>query len=81
MKKFPVEEKRTLKQYLLAFFVLFLVFISFVSVLIVVPYLFVQGWNLIFKPIDYSFAFVILFWIVFIFLVWTVKLISYFFRY
>ncbi|NPA53814.1 MAG: hypothetical protein GXO21_04025 [Aquificae bacterium] len=81
MKKFPVEEKRTLKQYLLAFFVLFLVFISFVSVLIVVPYLFVQGWNLIFSSLEYNIGFIIVFWLVFIFLAWTIKLLGYYFKY
>lgn len=77
-KKFPVKKEKTLKQYLLAFFVLLLLFISFIVVLISVPYMFFYILKIFDLNIDYSFQTVLIFWLSVTISLWIIKITSIF---
>ncbi len=75
-KKFPVENKKTPSQYILAFFVLLLVGIAFVATLIAIPYLFYLLIVIFFKTFQFGVIFVIVFWLVVLLILWTGKLLQ-----
>ncbi|SNZ02517.1 hypothetical protein SAMN06265182_0140 [Persephonella hydrogeniphila] len=75
-KNFPVSKKRTPIQYVLGFLVLILVAVSFLVVLIAVPYLFYLLLMIFFKTLQFGVIFVVLFWLIIVIFLWIGKLIE-----
>jgi len=75
-KRFPVNKKRTPLQYILGIFVLLVVAVSFLVILIAVPYLFYLFLMIFFKTLEFGIIFVALFWLTVVIMLWLGKLIE-----
>jgi len=76
MDKFPVEKKKTLSQYLLAFFILFLVGVVFAVILIAVPYLLYLLAVIFVKTLHFGIVFILVFWLIVVIVLWILKILE-----
>ncbi|HHG74905.1 hypothetical protein [Persephonella sp.] len=67
-------KNKTPTQIFLAFIVLFLLAVSFVVVLIAVPYLFYLLLVIFFKTVQFGVVFILLFWFLIVIFLWVLKI-------